>query len=399
MPSDVDIEAQLGRMVAKQPRGLIGLYDLIGPTVFGMCMIVSRHEGEAAQHLRMIFGRLWAGVERFPATQLSGKAWVMSVVRGVLHDPLSDIWPDGVSRDLASDAGGVGISDLTRALYLRGWSYGDMAVHLDMTEDALRDWVVWRDMTLDGDDAPMETARAAEYVLGTLDIDASRAFRATVSRDIAVGATFVFWSERFATIFDDVAPVSPPGDMRDGIALIAGKNRTKAAKRRDIATRTMAFAACAIFVIGAAYTYFRTDTVVPYVADLTGPEVEHWGEVTFDAGRQEFVIRIDKDRDIQDGVALWVMSPDGGIHPIGALSGVMTARFTAPPSVIPDMWGNQLILRRHTPNKNARGAFLARGRFARPSDENGASDLLDQLFLAFKAAAVLDLVPRPNDFL
>lgn len=399
MPSDVDIETQLGRMVAKQPRGLIGLYDLIGPSVFAMCMVVSRHECEASQHLRMIFGRLWSGVDRYPATQLSGKAWVMSVVRGVLHDPNPDVWPEELCPELGLHAGAVNVSEVCRAMYLRGWSYGDMAAHLDMTADQLRDWVVWRDMTLDGDDSPEVSARAAEYVLGVLDDDAARAFRGAVTRDMALGATVVFWSERFATVFDEITPISPPAELRATMQSIAGKDTRKAAKRRDVLARMAGFAACVLFVIGAAYTYFRADMVPPYVSDLTGPDVEYWGEVTFDAGRQEFAVTIAPDRDIKDGVALWVMTSDGQIVPIGAMTQVMTARFIAPPSTMSDMWGNQLILRRHTPNKNARGAFLARGRFAQPSDENGASDILDQLLLAFKAAAVFDLVPRPNDFL
>ncbi len=399
MPSDADIETQLGRMVAKQPRGLIGLYDVIGPTIYAMCLLVSRHEGEAAQHLRMIFGRLWGGAGRYPATQLSGKAWIMSVVRNVLQDSVTDVWPENVSKDLAEEMGGMGLSALARVLYLRGWSYDDLARHLDMTADQVRDWVIWRDLTLDGDDTPADTALAAEYVLGTLDPDASRTFRMSISRDLGVGATFIFWSERFASIFDAIAPVSPPDDLTAAVRGIAGKDAEKAARRRDIISRAIGVAACMAFVVAAAVAYFHTDTVVPYATTLTGPDVDHWGDVTFDAGRQEFVVSINKDRDLQDGVALWVMTPVGDVVPIGALTGLTSARFTAPPSVIPDMWDNQLILRRHTPNKNARGAFLARGRFMRPSDENGASDLLDQLFLAFKAAAVLDLVPSPNDFL
>jgi anti-sigma-K factor RskA len=67
-------------------------------------------------------------------------------------------------------------------------------------------------MTHPSDDMP-ELTNAAEVVLGLLSDEDRVAFRGQMMQDPALRAEVTLWSEHFAALTDDIAPVTPPATV------------------------------------------------------------------------------------------------------------------------------------------------------------------------------------------
>lgn len=70
---------------------------------------------------------------------------------------------------------------------------------------------------------------AAEYVLGTLDPDAARAFQQRLVDDAAARARLAAWEHRLARLGLDLEPVEPPAYVWEGVARETGIARVEPA--------------------------------------------------------------------------------------------------------------------------------------------------------------------------
>jgi anti-sigma-K factor RskA len=170
---------------------------------------------------------------------------------------------------------------------------------------------------------------AAEYVLGTLDVDERRAAEARIAADPAFRADVAAWAERLQPLADSATPVVPHADTfgriaaridaREGTITPAGDN-VVALRRSVTRWRIASFvAAAAAVALGVFVALDRNEpSATEYVATLTPDGGAPGFVLTVDTASNTLTIRRMVNAPAEDrSFELWAVEPGEAPHSIG----------------------------------------------------------------------------------
>lgn len=161
--------------------------------------------------------------------------------------------------------------------------------------------------------------RAAEYALGLLDPADARAFEAQMVSDPAARDAYAFWAQSFASLTDEIPPVTPPADVeaRVNAALFGAQRRPRTLLER-LGNRSLAFAMTimALTVLWVSVQPMRTQAFDPeWHADLVAENGSLFVQVGFDVDTGRWLTFRDAG-DARAGRALELWLIDGDNPPI-----------------------------------------------------------------------------------
>lgn len=167
MTTRADIEDMIARVALRDRAAFSALYDATSGKLFGVCLRVLKHRGDAEEVLQEVYVRIWHKADLYAVTGHSPMTWLITVARNLAIDKLRKRRAhDGADDDMtliASDdpgperlaiarSEGAAIvacmgeldpdrADAVKRAYLDGDSYKDLADRYAVPLNTIRTWL------------------------------------------------------------------------------------------------------------------------------------------------------------------------------------------------------------------------------------------------------------------
>lgn len=175
MTSRDDIEHLIARIALRDQSAFSALYDATSKKLFGICLHVLDHRGEAEEVLQEVYIRIWHKADSYAVTGHSPMTWLITIARNLAIDKLrsrraamttldaeavtiADARPgpeaSAISRSEHSAMSAcleeldTDRADAVRRAYLDGDTYKDLAHRYDVPLNTIRTWLRRSLMTL-----------------------------------------------------------------------------------------------------------------------------------------------------------------------------------------------------------------------------------------------------------
>ncbi|WP_238364896.1 sigma-70 family RNA polymerase sigma factor [Mesobacterium pallidum] len=96
-----EIEDWIARCALGDRAAFSSLYDATSAKLFGVCLRVLKHRGEAEECLQDVYIRIWRKADRYAVTGHSPMTWLITVARNLAIDRLRARRPDAGAEDIA----------------------------------------------------------------------------------------------------------------------------------------------------------------------------------------------------------------------------------------------------------------------------------------------------------
>lgn len=224
-----DVEDLLARVAKGDRAAFATLFQRGSPTLFALCLNVLDDRTEAEEVLQQVFVTVWTTSDSHRLTDLSPKAWLVTLARdGAIQRrrtqkrarvPIdtADLLPEAAIRQGAHRLDHLprARAHLLRRVCLQGDGYADLAEASDVDRATLRNWMrrSLRDLSDPSRDDLM--AQAAELALDLLPEEEIPDFEARLAVDRDLRTELAAWREWLADlVLDEVQEVAPPPQVR-----------------------------------------------------------------------------------------------------------------------------------------------------------------------------------------